>query len=78
LLASCYQRSLAVAIAYGVRTIAFPAISAGVYGYPLEQATAIAVAEMRAFLAGDDAIESVIFACFSDDALAIYEKALAS
>ncbi len=76
LLVSCYRRSLMVAADQGVRSIAFPAISAGVYGYPLEQATAIAVAETRAFLAGGDAIEAVIFSCFSEEVLRLYQRAL--
>lgn len=77
LLASCYRRSFQVAATNGVRTIAFPAISTGVYGYPLDQATAIAVTETRAYVSNTEAIDAVIFACFSDETLAIYERALA-
>ena len=77
LLASCYRRSLEVAVANGVRTIAFPAISTGVYGYPIDAATGIAVAEVSAFLARDDRIEAATFACFSEAALATYRQALA-
>jgi len=77
LLASCYRRSLAIAVENGVRSIAFPAISCGVYGYPIEAATAIAVRETSDFLGRDSSIERVVFACFSDDVLRAYEHALA-
>ena len=72
LLASCYRRSLEVAVENGIRTIAFPAISTGVYGYPIAQATEIAVREVRAFLAKDSRIESVVFASFGEAALDAY------
>ncbi|HEY0597397.1 O-acetyl-ADP-ribose deacetylase, partial [Sphingopyxis sp.] len=61
-LASCYRRSLALAVENGVTSIAFPAISCGIYGYPVDQATDIAVAEVRAFLDRDPLFERVIFA----------------
>ena len=77
LLASCYRRSLEVAEANGVRTIAFPAISCGVYGYPIEAATAIAVRETAAFLNAHPSIERVVFACFGQDVFASYQRALA-
>jgi O-acetyl-ADP-ribose deacetylase (regulator of RNase III) len=70
LLASCYRRSLEVAAAAGARTIAFPAISTGVYGYPLEPAAKIALATVR--IAGG--MQEVIFCCFSAGDLAVYEK----
>jgi O-acetyl-ADP-ribose deacetylase len=76
LLASCYRRSLEVAVANQVRTLAFPAISCGIYGYPFDQAAEIAVRETRAFLATSEAIESVTFALFDDDALEIYSRRL--
>jgi len=76
LLAACYRNSLALAARHGVRSIAFPAISCGVYGYPVEPATQIAVREVSHFLAGHDAIERVVFACFSPDVLAAYRRAL--
>jgi O-acetyl-ADP-ribose deacetylase (regulator of RNase III) len=78
LLASCYRNSLALAVEHGVRTIAFPAISCGVYGYPLDEAATIAVAETRRFVRDHPSIESVQFVCFGDDVAAAYERALAS
>ncbi|HET8656665.1 MAG TPA: O-acetyl-ADP-ribose deacetylase [Longimicrobiaceae bacterium] len=75
-LASCYRRSLEVAEANDVRTIAFPAISTGVYGYPLGPATEIAVRETAAFLAEHDLPERVIFVCYGDDACRAYEDEL--
>lgn len=77
LLASCYRESLKLAAGHGLRSIAFPAISCGVYGYPIEPATRIAVAEARAFLARAALPERVIFACFSEQALIAYRAALA-
>jgi O-acetyl-ADP-ribose deacetylase len=75
-LASCYQRSLALAVQHGVRDIAFPAISCGVYGYPIEQAVDIAVRETSVFLDGNNDIERVIFCAFGDDIFAAYNAAL--
>jgi len=77
LLASCYRSSLELARHHGVRTIAFPAISCGAYGYPLAAAVAIAVDTCRAALARDDALERITFACFDGAALAAYRAALA-
>ncbi len=64
-LASCYRRSLEVAVAAGLRTIAFPAISCGAYGYPIDEAARIAVNEVAAFLESDRTIEQVRLVCFS-------------
>jgi len=64
LLASCYRNSLALAAEHDMRSIAFPAISTGVYRFPLERATAIAVAEVARFLESDAVIEQVVFVCF--------------
>jgi len=63
LLAACYRNSLALAAAHGCRSVAFPCISTGVYGYPVEAAEAIAVREARAFAARADL--EVVFCCFS-------------
>lgn len=76
-LASCYRRSLTLAVENGVTSIAFPAISCGIYGYPVDQATQIAVGEVRAFLDRDPLFERVIFACFGHDVFAAYREALA-
>ena len=72
LLASCYRESLALALARGAGSIAFPAISCGVYGYPLEQATRIAVSVCAQFAAAEPKIEKIVFACFSAQMLALY------
>ena len=77
LLARCYRNSLALAAANRVRSLAFPAISTGVYGFPRPRATVIAVAETRRFLeAAEHALERVVFACFDADTLALYQVAL--
>jgi O-acetyl-ADP-ribose deacetylase (regulator of RNase III) len=76
LLASCYVESLRLAVQYDVKTIAFPAISCGVYGYPVDQACAIALRETLNFLEKNDAIEQVIFACFGDAVYTAYQNAL--
>jgi O-acetyl-ADP-ribose deacetylase (regulator of RNase III) len=76
LLASCYRNSLALAVEHGVRSIAFPAISCGVYGYPIEEACAISVRETRAFLAKSDAIERVLFVAFGKDVAEAWRAAL--
>lgn len=72
LLASAYRSALALAEAQALRSIAFPAISTGIYGYPLEAATRVAVATVRAELARPTSITDVVFACFSPAALAAY------
>jgi O-acetyl-ADP-ribose deacetylase (regulator of RNase III) len=72
LLASCYRNSLALARRHGVRSIAFPAISCGVYGYPIDAAVAIAIGESRVF---GEKIE-ITFCAFGDDVFAAYEVAL--
>lgn len=76
LLASCYRRSLQVADRHGLKSIAFPAISCGAYGYPIELAARIAVGETHAFLRHHPNIERVVFALFDDAALAIYRREL--
>ncbi|HEX4172969.1 MAG TPA: O-acetyl-ADP-ribose deacetylase [Acetobacteraceae bacterium] len=76
LLASCYRESLKLAVANGVRTIAFPAISCGIYGYPIPDAARIAVGTVSAFLAKEPSIERVILACFGREVLGAYQAAL--
>jgi O-acetyl-ADP-ribose deacetylase (regulator of RNase III) len=76
LLASCYRTSLALARAHGLRTLAFPAISCGVYGYPLELAVTVALRECGTALRDDTAFDRIVFACFGAEALAAYETGL--
>lgn len=75
LLAACYRNSLQRAVDNGVRSIAFPAISCGVYGYPLDQAARIAVGTVREFLSRDSSIETVYLVCFGDKVRDAYRKA---
>src|SRR5215831_14056429 len=76
LLASAYRESLRLAAHHEVRTIAFPAISCGVYGYPVVEAASIAVAEVRSFLQSDPAMERVILTCFGRTVLDAYLRAV--
>ncbi len=76
LLASCYRRSFEVAHENGLTSIAFPAISAGIYGYPMEKACEIALNETKKALAQYPEFERVVFALFSADALAVYKETL--
>ncbi len=76
LLASCYSESLKLAVANGVRSIAFPAISCGIYGYPIPDAARIAVRTVTDFLANERSIERVVMACFGKDVLEAYRSAL--
>lgn len=76
LLESCYKRSLEVAKENGVRTIAFPNISTGVYGFPKPEAGRIAVNTVKKFLSENDFIEKVIFAVFDDENYDIYNELL--
>ena len=77
-LASCYRACLSLSRAHGLVTIAFPAISTGIYGFPREPAAAIAVATVTAHLENEALPEAVIFVCFDDATRAAYEAALAS
>ena len=76
LLASCYRNSLGLAVRHGVRSVAFPAISTGVYSFPLERATRIAVREVTSFLRGASLLERVCFVCFGAQAFQCYQTVL--
>lgn len=77
-LASCYRRCFELAKEHAIRTIAFPAISTGVFGFPLDLATEIAVRETFIALDKNDQIEKVSFVCFSNEAKKAYEHAVAT
>lgn len=74
LLAACYRRSLELAEAAGLTCIAFPAISTGIYGYPLEAAAGIAIATVRTHQ--PESLQEILFCCFSAGDLAVYERLL--
>jgi O-acetyl-ADP-ribose deacetylase (regulator of RNase III) len=76
LLASCYRRSLEEAQALGARSVAFPGISTGAYGYPAASAAEVALAAVRAALPGAPVIEEITFCAFSDADLALYQRLL--
>ncbi|MCI5679029.1 MAG: O-acetyl-ADP-ribose deacetylase [Bacteroidales bacterium] len=77
LLANCYKNSLALAKENGVKTIAFPSISTGVYRFPVDQAARIAVGEILQFLKNDDSMEQIVLVCFDDRTKEAYLDALA-
>lgn len=76
LLASCYRKSLELALDRGCKSIAFPSISCGVYGYPVEKAAEIAVREVADFLEKDEGIEKVYLVCFSQEVYDVYESVM--
>jgi O-acetyl-ADP-ribose deacetylase (regulator of RNase III) len=75
-LASCYRAAMALAAERGLRSIAFPAISTGAYGFPIERATRIAVEEVMRALSASPSVERAIFCCFSAADRAVYERVL--
>jgi O-acetyl-ADP-ribose deacetylase (regulator of RNase III) len=75
LLASAYRSAMRLAGEHGLRSVAFPAISTGIYGYPLRSATEIAVGTVRAELAAATGVEEIVFACFSPEVLDAYRQA---
>ena len=75
-LASCYRESLKLAVEEGIRTISFPSISTGAYGYPLEDAARVALKTVRDFLESNDSIEEVVFVLWGKAAYSAYEDAL--
>ena len=78
-LAACYRNSLAVARQHGLRTIAFPGISTGIYGYPVEQAAEVAASTVAAEIAAHpDAFDEILFVAFSSAAREVYARAVAS
>ena len=74
LLASCYKNSLQLAAAHGIKTIAFPSISTGVYGFPFERAVQIALKILNEFLETDSNFEKVVFVCFSENDYSVFLK----
>ena len=79
LLASCYRASLDLAVQNGLRSIAFPGISTGVYGYPHHKAAEIAVRAVRGYItANGSSVENIVFCCYSDEHLADYQELLAN
>jgi O-acetyl-ADP-ribose deacetylase (regulator of RNase III) len=76
LLANCYKNSFKLAVENEIKTIAFPAISTGVYHFPLERATKIAVKEVKEFLAKNGLIDKVIFVCFDERTAEVYNSVL--
>jgi O-acetyl-ADP-ribose deacetylase (regulator of RNase III) len=78
LLVSCYRRSLELAAAHNFRTVAFPAISTGVYRYPKEEATHLAVGSVMAFIGQHPAPEAVTFCCFDNEMSELYLRTIAA
>ena len=76
ILRNCYSNSLKLAISYGIKTMAFPAISTGMYEFPLDKATDIALNEVKLFLEQDNVIEKVIFVCFERQTYDVYQESL--
>ena len=76
LLAGCYRSCLALADAHSIRTIAFPAISTGIYGYPVDRATRVAVSEVARSLAQHKSVEQVTFVCFNQQVHQAYLTAV--
>ena len=74
LLAACYRNSLALAVDKGIKTIAFPSISTGVYRFPVDRAAVVAIGEIAAFLEKDEALDKVVMVCFNEDAFKCYSE----
>ncbi|HPY30297.1 MAG TPA: O-acetyl-ADP-ribose deacetylase [Verrucomicrobiota bacterium] len=78
LLASCYRQALTLAVQHGLRTIAFPSISTGAYGFPPEPAARIAVREIQQFLARESRLGKVVLVCFGPEAFALHTRVVAA
>ena len=76
LLANCYRNSLQLAVDHGIKTIAFPNISTGIYHFPKPEAASIAIQEVQRFLANDNSLEEVFFVCFDDENYNLYKERL--
>ncbi|MEQ8223599.1 MAG: O-acetyl-ADP-ribose deacetylase [Candidatus Eremiobacterota bacterium] len=76
LLAGCYRNSLTLAEKHNIKTIAFPSISTGIFGFPIERAVKIAIREVKQFLAENTSVEKVIFVCFSENDYNYYNEEL--
>jgi O-acetyl-ADP-ribose deacetylase (regulator of RNase III) len=76
LLASCYRRSLELAVENGLSSIAFPAISTGIYGFPIQPAAEIAIATAKAFVRTPTSLREIIFCCFSASDCRVYADLL--
>jgi O-acetyl-ADP-ribose deacetylase (regulator of RNase III) len=76
LLASCYRSCFALVEQHGIRTVAFPSVSTGAYGFPMERAARIAVTEAKKFLEGNDVVEKVLLVCFGESAHHVHVQAL--
>lgn len=74
LLAECYRNSLKLAAEHKIRSIAFPSVSTGVYGYPVELASAIALREIKGFMEDNSTVDRVIVVCFDDETYSVYQK----
>jgi len=78
LLSSCYLNSLRLAVENQIKSIAFPAISTGVFGFPPDRAAKIAIKSVRNFLLVNESMEKIIFVCFDEETFSIYEKAIST
>ncbi len=78
LLASCYRRALELAAAHDIESIAFPSISTGIYGYPIELAADVAVSTVRGSLRDFETVREIVFCCFSSGDLAVYQRIISS